>query len=108
MKNLITPHLFLILCVYITLAYLHFRHKFFLSGKARILLVLISMLALTLGAQFLPRDEPDALLTMREHVFPITLIFAAIVLPCAAIKYFRDHRNIFSGKLERDRDEIRR
>ena len=108
MKNLITPHLLLVLATYATLTYLHFRHRFFLSIKARILLVLLIMLGLTVGARVLPEREPDALLTMREHVFPITLAFAAIVLPCAAIKYLRERRDIFSGKTERDCKEVRR
>lgn len=106
--NIISLHLAFLIVAYAGFTYITLRHRFFLSDRKKILITVALMLLCWFGGDFLPHEESDALFTMRQYGVPLTFALVAILSPVVAVRWYRQMRDIRSGKVERDRQEIRR
>jgi len=106
--KLITLHLLAFLFIYAVFTFIALRHKFFLSAKMRLLICLGLLAYCAIVPRFLPRVEPEALLTAKHHLYPISVAYAAIMLPILGLKLWRSWRDHATGKTIRDLNEDRR
>lgn len=108
MNTIISLHLTVLIVAYAGFAYIMLRHRFFLSDRKKVLITVAIMLLCWFGGENLPREESNAIFTMREHAVPLTYLLVAVLAPVAAVRGYRQIRDVHSGKAEQDWLENRR
>lgn len=107
MQKIISLHLIFLIVIIFTLAYIYLRHRFFLGPRKAMLLAFAAFLLCAVGERFLPPEEPDTIFTLQNSALPLLYLFGATTAPVVAIRFYRNWRDVRSGKVWRDYNEDR-